>query len=63
MSEMVQDGLTHHGNSSSRCKRLADHAIKGKNWNAPSHFYYNYQYYFEAIPKNSPIIVIRNEHL
>jgi hypothetical protein len=60
---MVQDGLSDHGNSSPHCKSLAYHAIRGQGWNSPSHFFYNYQYYFEAVPQNSKIIAIRNEHL
>jgi hypothetical protein len=60
---MVQNGLSDHGNATRHCKNLAQNAIRGKGWIAPSHFYYNYQYYFEGIPENSPIIVIRNEYL
>jgi hypothetical protein len=62
---MVQEGLSSHGRASTRCKTIAHHAIRGKGWDAPSHFYYNYQYYWESIPEISRtnIIALRNEHL
>jgi hypothetical protein len=61
--DMAQNGLSDRGNATDHCKTLARNGIKGQEWISPSHFYYNYQYYSESIPKNSPIIVIRNEHL
>ena len=62
-AEMVQNGLSDDGNATDYCKNLAFRAVRGKGWKAPSHFYYNYQYYWESIPRGSPVIVIRNENL
>ena len=60
---MVQSGLGDDGNATKHCKNLAYRAIRGTTYVAPTHFYYNYQYYLESVPQNSPIIAIRTEHL
>jgi hypothetical protein len=60
---MAQNGLSVDGNASDECKTIAAQAISGLGEIAPMHFFYNYQYYFEALPENSQILVIRSEHL
>lgn len=62
-AEFVQNGLSDHADASAHCKQLAFQAVRGSTYVAPSHFYYNYQYYFYGIPSNSSIVVIRNEYL
>lgn len=61
--DYVQNGLS-DGVASKRCKGMAEVAIKGELPTfGPSHLYYNYQYYYEAVPNDASIIVIRNEHI
>ncbi|KAL3794396.1 hypothetical protein HJC23_012933 [Cyclotella cryptica] len=60
---MVHNGLSDHGDASAHCKKLAFQAIRGSTYVAPSHFYYNYQYYYYGVPANSSIVAIRNEYL
>ena len=60
---MIQNGLALLGDASDECKSIAHQSIKGLGEIGPSHFYYYYQYYFEAIPKNAKIIAIRSEYL
>jgi hypothetical protein len=66
MEDFVQNGLREEGEASDRCKRWAFDAIQGtdESYGSPSHWYYNYQYYYEAMPSDdSTILVIRNEHI
>jgi hypothetical protein len=65
MEDFVQNGLRKEGKASDRCKRRALDSIQGIDESdfQPAHWYYNYQYYFEAIPPDSKILVIRNEHI
>lgn len=67
MEDFVQNGLRDEGDAPTMCKRMAEDAIKGADvhhYGGPSHWYYNYQYYYEAIPPSqSKVIAIRNEHL
>jgi hypothetical protein len=65
MEDFVQNGLREQGGASERCKRRALDAIQGVDGSdfQPDHWYYNYQYYFEAIPPDSNILVVRNEHM
>ena len=66
MEDFVQNGLRDEGDAPTMCKRMAEDAIKGTRpylYGGPSHWYYNYQYYYEAIPSDSKVIAIRNEHL
>ena len=60
---MAQNGLAVDGSASDECKEIAAKAITGEGDTAPIHFYYNYQYYLEAVPEMSRIAVIRSEHL
>lgn len=63
--DLVKNGLTKHGQASNRCKRIAKNSLKGTlpHHMGPSHFEYNYQYYYEALPQDKNILVIRNEHI
>ena len=64
--DFVKNGLSEQGEASKSCKRLANGSLKGSLLHhppGPSHWYYNYQYYYEAVPKDAPILVLRNEHL
>jgi len=76
MEDFVQNGLREEGEASDRCKRWAVDSLQGINvgnyespepeyeYNkSPDHWYFNYQYYFEAIPSDSKILTIRNEHI
>ncbi|KAL7449054.1 hypothetical protein ACHAWC_001154 [Mediolabrus comicus] len=65
IEDFVQNGLRDEGDAPTMCKRMAEDAIKGTRprYGGPSHWYYNYQYYYEAIPSDSKVIAIRNEHL
>ena len=66
IEDFVQNGLQDEGDAPNMCKRMAEDAIKGAeahHYGGPSHWYYNYQYYYEAIPSDSKVIAIRNEHI
>ena len=66
MEDFVQNGLREAGDSPDRCKKLAIETLQGidrdKN-QSPSHWYFNYQYYYEAIPSDSKMLTIRNEYM
>ena len=63
--DLVKNGLTKHGQASNRCKRIARNSLQGTlpHYMGPSHFEYNYQYYYEVLPEDANILVIRNEHI
>mmetsp|Transcript_27123 Transcript_27123/g.55774 ORF Transcript_27123/g.55774 Transcript_27123/m.55774 type:complete len:434 (+) Transcript_27123:74-1375(+) len=62
MEDYVQRGLTKHGDASEECKMKAFTALWGvKHYSC--HFFFNYQFHLEGIPKGAKILVIRNEHL
>ncbi|EED86219.1 predicted protein [Thalassiosira pseudonana CCMP1335] len=63
VEEMTQNALSQQGHASSDCKAMAHASVRGLSSRGPSHLFYNYQYYKEAIPENAPILVLRNEHL
>jgi len=66
MEAFVQNGLREDGDSPDRCKKLAIETLQGTGWNkkqSPDHWYFNYQYYFEAIPSDSKILTVRNKHM
>uniref|UniRef100_A0A7S2M8D7 Sulfotransferase domain-containing protein n=1 Tax=Skeletonema marinoi TaxID=267567 RepID=A0A7S2M8D7_9STRA len=66
MEDFVQNGLREEGDSPDRCKRWAKKSIQGintHNHQNPDHWYFNYQYYLEAIPSDSKILTIRNERI
>jgi len=65
LEEMAQKGLLHNdagGGVSEQCQEIADLAVKGVADNVP-HWYFNYQYYYQMVPENARILVIRNEHI
>lgn len=61
--DYVRNGLTNEGDASEICKDTARGSLAGTLYLGPSHFYYNYQYYLEAMPSDAHILVIRNEHM
>eukprot|EP00984_Skeletonema_dohrnii_P000022 scaffold5_cov104-Skeletonema_dohrnii-CCMP3373.AAC.8 len=66
MEDFVQNGLREEGDAPDRCKRLAIESLQGIDSHkdqSPGHWYLNYQYYLEAIPSDSKIFTIRNEHI
>lgn len=66
MEDLVQNGLRDEGDATKMCKFLALNAIQGTDTRAfggPSHWYFNYQFYYEAIPRESKVIAIRNDHM
>ncbi|KAL7472059.1 hypothetical protein ACHAXS_012375 [Conticribra weissflogii] len=48
--------------ASPKCRKMADEALKGIGNYLP-HWYFNYQYYYEFLPQNVNLLVIRNEHM
>ena len=64
-NDLVKNGLTKHGQASNRCKHIAMNSLQGilPHNMGPSHFEYNYQYYYEVLPEDANILVIRNEHI
>ena len=66
MEDFVQNGLREEGDASDRCKRWALDSLQGTSVGdhvSPGHWSYNYQYYLEAVPTDSTILVVRNEHM
>ena len=65
IEDYVQSGLNRGGSAiaSNHCKRMARRVLMGTHNVGPTHLYYNYQYYQEAVPKDASILVLRNEHL
>ena len=68
IEDFVQNGLRDEGDASKSCKNWALVALQGLDEikysdDSPSHWYYNYQYHFEAIPGDSKLLVVRNEHI
>ena len=57
--------MTANTNAPEDCRRVAKKTLRGlvPYHRGPSHLLYNFQYYFEAVPKDAPILVIRNEHI
>lgn len=69
--EMIQNGVlspekvsdeNQDGSPPDVCHTRAIGSLRGTE-NHASHLYYNYQYYYEAVPQDAQILVIRNEHL
>jgi len=63
--EYVKNGLKVSGDASESCNRIARDALNGRlpYHRGPDHFYFNYHYYYKAVPQDAPILVIRNEHI
>ena len=57
--------LREESETSDRCNRWALDAVQGsdESYESRSLVCYNYQYYFEAVPSDSTILVIRNDHI
>jgi hypothetical protein len=63
LEEVAQNGLLDiAGTTSSTCRKWARYAIRGTAQFIP-HWFFNYQYYYEFIPADAKILVIRNEHI
>lgn len=63
LEEVAQNGLLNiDGTTSKTCRKRAKSAIMGIEQYIP-HWFFNYQYYYEFVPKNAKILVIRNEHI
>ena len=62
IDELAQLGLSPHGNATGACRRRAAAAIEGTE-HFGCHFFFNYQYHLEAIPKDASILTLRTEHL
>lgn len=63
LEEVAQNGLLNtDGKTSKLCRNRAHSAIIGTEQYIP-HWFFNYQYYYEFIPRNAKILVIRNEHI
>ena len=62
LSSLASLGLADNGGASDECKQRARDMLRGKV-RYEDHIYFNYQYYLEAIPPKSKILVIRTEHL
>jgi hypothetical protein len=60
--ELAQLGLSSHGNATEECRQRAASAIEGTE-HFGCHFFFNYQYHLEAIPKDATIMTLRTEHL
>ena len=61
LEEVAQNGLL-GSKGSIECQRKARDALQGTKEYIP-HWFFNYQYYYEFIPRNKKILVIRNEHI
>lgn len=63
LEQVAKNGLLNsNGVTSKTCRRRAKSAIMGIEQYIP-HWFFNYQYYYEFVPKNAKILVIRNEHI
>mmetsp|Transcript_8181 Transcript_8181/g.18300 ORF Transcript_8181/g.18300 Transcript_8181/m.18300 type:complete len:967 (+) Transcript_8181:23-2923(+) len=60
--ELGQNGLNEESPARDECKQRAQTSIMGTEL-FTSHFYYNYQYYLEAVPEDAQILSIRTEHI
>ncbi|KAL7538233.1 hypothetical protein ACHAWF_006031 [Thalassiosira exigua] len=65
LEDFVRDGIAEGGAASEECRKTARDALQGRqeDYGLPAHFFYNYQYYYESVPKDASILVVRNEHL
>ncbi|KAL7525680.1 hypothetical protein ACHAXR_001551, partial [Thalassiosira sp. AJA248-18] len=61
-NDLAASGLTEDGEASDECKQRARDLLRGTA-QYEDHIFYNFQYYLEAIPEKSNIIVIRTEHM
>ncbi len=64
LNDFAERGLSKGNNNdaSDECRDRAKKALLGTGDNLV-HWYFNYQYYYEAMPQDGDIVVIRNEHI
>ncbi|KAL7487882.1 hypothetical protein ACHAW6_013459 [Cyclotella cf. meneghiniana] len=62
LDDVAQNGLLSKGDTSIECRRKARLALDGTKEFIP-HWFFNYQYYYEFIPPDKKILVIRNNHI
>jgi len=63
LEQVAQNALLNTaGKTSSTCRKRAHSALVGATQYIP-HWFFNYQYYYEFLPNDSDILVIRNEHI
>jgi hypothetical protein len=63
LNDLAERGLVKNShNTTEECRARAKNALIGTGDNLV-HWYYNYQYYYELVPPNANIVVIRNEHI
>ena len=66
MENFVQNGLRKEGGGTDRCKAWARESLRGVevgSRDSPDHWYYNYQYYLEAIPSDAKLLAVRKEYI
>lgn len=61
-SSLASLGLAEDGQATNECKQRAKDLLRG-TVRYEDHAFFNYQYYLEAIPHGSNILVIRTEHM
>mmetsp|Transcript_9001 Transcript_9001/g.17961 ORF Transcript_9001/g.17961 Transcript_9001/m.17961 type:complete len:413 (+) Transcript_9001:142-1380(+) len=63
LNDLAERGLVKGNNGASdECKDRAKKALLGTENNLV-HWFYNYQFYYESMPPDANIVVIRNEHI
>eukprot|EP00986_Skeletonema_menzelii_P015240 scaffold11346_cov154-Skeletonema_menzelii.AAC.3 len=63
LNDFAERGLVKDShNATKECQSRAKNALLGTENNLV-HWYYNYQFYYESMPPNANIVVIRNEHI
>eukprot|EP00804_Cyclotella_cryptica_P006070 CCRYP_010702-RC/>CCRYP_010702-RC protein AED:0.22 eAED:0.22 QI:0/-1/0/1/-1/0/1/0/184 len=62
LDDVAQNGLLDNGDTSFACQRKARLALDGTKEFIP-HWFFNYQYYYEFIPPDGKILVIRNNYI
>ncbi|KAL7442495.1 hypothetical protein ACHAXM_008598 [Skeletonema potamos] len=63
LNDLAERGLIKDShNTTEECRVRAKNALIGTGDNLV-HWYYNYQYYYELVPPDAKIVVIRNEHI
>ena len=62
LDDVAQNGLLGNGDASVGCQKEARQALRGFK-EFVTHWYFNYQYYYEFLRENVKLLVIRNEHI
>ena len=63
LDDVAQNGLLGKAHVPDACRKHARQALHGTDRELISHWFYNYQFYYEFLPQNKNILVIRNEHI